>query len=109
MVPQSEKDASPEIKEPILEDRATLGHWAGHMVEKNTLLEYQARNNSSSLDDCPGVRASMRDNGDRVWLVLMKARIRNVIAQKEALTVGFLLGVILILVIQATWGRFGLL
>ena len=90
-----------------MEDRDTLGHWASRKMETNTLLEYQAQNNSSSLDDCPGMRAAMRDHGDRVWMVLVKARARRIFAQKDALFVGLMLGILMMVVLQTTWGQLG--
>ena len=81
----------------MLLDRDTLGHWARKKIESNQLLDYQTENNSSSLDGCPGMRAAMRDHGDNVWLTLTRARVRRIAAQKEALIVGFALGMVLLL------------
>ena len=83
--------------EPVLLDRDTLGHWARKKIESNQLLDYQAENNSGSLDGCPGMRAAMRDHGDNVWLTLTRARVRIIAAQKEALIVGIALGMVLLL------------
>ena len=86
-----------EELEPVLLDRDTLGHWARKKIESNQLLDYQAENNSGSLDGCPGMRAAMRDHGDIVWLTLARARVRRIVAQKEALIVGITLGLVLLL------------
>ena len=99
-------EANEEL-EPVLLDRDTLGHWAKKKIESNRLLDYQAENNSDSLDGCPGMRAAMRDHGDIVWLTLAKARVRRVAAQTEALTVGIALGMVLLLVSQMLLSRFG--
>ena len=99
-------EANEEL-EPVLLDRDTLGHWAKKKIESNQLLDYQAENNSDSLDGCPGMRAAMRDHGDIVWLTLAKARVRRVAAQTEALIVGIALGMVLLLVSQTLLSRFG--
>ena len=98
--PDSEDPASQGEKQRVLLDRDTLGHWAHKRIESNSLLEYQAEWNSSSLDGCPGMRAAMRDHGETVWLALAKARMRRMLAQKEALMLGIMLGVVLLLGLQ---------
>lgn len=97
--PTSEEGDTVETK-PVLLDRDTMGHWSHRKVETNTLLDYQAENNSSSLDGCPGMRSAMRDHGERVWLALMKARIRKIGTQREAVLVGIFLGMALLLSAQ---------
>lgn len=42
----------------------------------------------------------MRDHGDRVWLTLAKARMRRIGTQREAILVGIILGVALLLSAQ---------
>jgi len=79
-----------------------MDHWASRKIETNTLLDYQAQNNFSSLDGCLGMRAAMRDHGDRIWLAVAKAEVRRMYAQKEALLVGFLVGMTLVLILQTT-------
>ena len=96
-----------EEVEPVLLDRDTLGHWARKKIESNQLLDYQAEMNTDSLDGCPGMRAAMRDHGDMVWLTLAKARIRRILAQTEALTVGIALGMVLLLVSEMLIRQFG--
>ena len=85
-----------------------MGHWASHQIEKNTLLEYQAQNNSSSLDGCPGMRSAMREHGDRIWLALMRAEVRRIFAQKEALVVGAVVGMVLMLLLQISGRLLGI-
>ena len=98
--PSSEDLDSQAEAKPIFLDRDTLGHWARKKIESNELLKYQAEWNSSSLDGCPGLRAAMRDHGESVWLVLVKARMRRVMAQKETLLVGVVLGMVLLMGVQ---------
>ncbi len=81
---------------PVLKDRETLGHWASKKVSKNDLRAYQAEWNASSLDALPGLRVAMRDAGQRRWVVETKARLRRVVAQREAVAVGILIGMMLL-------------
>lgn len=46
------------------------------------------------------MRSAMRDHRDRVWLTLMKARMRRIGAQSEAVLVGVVLGIALLLSMQ---------
>ena len=94
--------------EPALLDRDTLGHWARKKIESNRLLDYQAENNSDSLDGCPGMRSAMRYHGDIVWLTLAKAKVRRVVAQTEALSVGVALGLVLLIVSELLLRQFGI-
>lgn len=96
-----------EETKALLLDRDTMGHWAHRKIESNTLLDYQAENNSSSLDGCPGMRSAMRDHGDRVWLALLKARMRRVRTQWDAVLVGIILGVVLLVSAQVMLRRLG--
>ena len=91
--------------EPVLKDREMMGHWASRKIETNTLLEYQAQNNSSSLDGCPGMRSAMREHGERVWLKLGIAAMRRVFAQQWALTIGFLFGLLQAIIMSAYLGQ----
>ncbi|KAL6719532.1 hypothetical protein ACLMJK_003773 [Lecanora helva] len=100
-----DNESSVVEKKAILEDRDTMGHWASKKIETNTLLEYQAQNNSSSLDGCPGMRSAMREHGERVWLALVKAWMRRISAQREALCVGVCLGMVTLLACQMIWSR----
>src|SRR5690349_18464653 len=60
---------------PYLEDRDTLGHWAGKQVSSGTLHDYQSRNNARSLDGLPGLRAARKQAGERLWCEDIKARV----------------------------------
>jgi len=48
-----------------LDDRKTLGHWAGNQVEKGTLQAYHQKMNARSLDGCAGLKAARKARGDR--------------------------------------------
>lgn len=81
-----------EATKPVLLDRDTMGHWSHRKVETNTLLDWQKEYNSSSLDGCAGMRSAMRDQGSMVWFALLKARMRRIGMQREAVMVGVVLG-----------------
>jgi hypothetical protein len=67
----------PSKQEPYFHDRDTLGHWAGKQISAGTIHEYQAKNNNSSLDGLPGLRAARRDKGERLWYRDMKIKLRR--------------------------------
>ena len=102
----SEDQVSEETK-PLLLDRDTMGHWAHKKVETNTLLDYQAEKNSSSMDGFPAMRSAMRDRGDSVWFALLNARMRRIGTQWDAILVGIILGVALLLSVQLMFRRLG--
>ncbi len=99
--PTPEEAGCGEVK-PVLLDRDTMGHWSHHKVETNTLLDYQAEMNSRSLDGYPGMRSAMRDRGEKVWFMVLKARMRRLGTEREAILVGIFIGVALLLVLQMT-------
>lgn len=105
--PSSEDPEANKGLEPVLLDRDTLGHWSRKKIEHNQLLDYQAENNSGSLDGCPGMRAAMRDHGDIVWLTLARAKIRRIAAQKETLIVGIALGMVFLLISEMLLRQIG--
>lgn len=104
--PTSSEDAksSKEETKPVLKDRDTMGHWSHQKVETNKMLEWQAHYNSSSLDGQPGLRSAIRGNGDQVWAKLVKARLRTISAQREAVVMGLIMGGALVLLLQMVWG-----
>ena len=86
--------------ETAFEDRETMGHWASNKVEKNELLPYQQKWNSHSLDGLNGLRSARRSSGESLWLGDIRARVERVLAQRESLTVGIVVGVLLVLLAQ---------
>lgn len=78
-----------------------MGHWASKQIEKDTLREYQKKNNAYSLDGLPGLRAAVRDAGRSVWWAKMIAWMGRIAAQREALGIGMLVGCLGLLVAQA--------
>lgn len=89
-------------KEPeaAFEDRETIGHWGVTKVEKNELLPYQEKNNARSLDGLVGLRTARRGNGERLWAGDVRAHAQRVLAARESLLAGVVLGVVLVLLAQ---------
>ena len=69
--------SDPSKQEAYFQDRGTLGHWAGKQIAAGTLQEYQARNNNSSLDGLPGLRAARKDQGERMWYRDTQVKLRK--------------------------------
>lgn len=69
------KDESKQV--PYLEDRQTLGHWAGKQIENATMHEYRANWNRRSLDGLPGLRVARKDFGETLWLGDVGAQVRK--------------------------------
>jgi hypothetical protein len=80
-----------------LEDRKTLGHWAGQQIEKGVMHEYRQKMNSRSLDGCAGLKVARRQRGE--WMLVQDCLIwlRRVLRQWEAMIVGAVLGILLIM------------
>ncbi|KAL8661294.1 MAG: hypothetical protein Q9202_005719 [Teloschistes flavicans] len=91
--------------EAKLHDRETLGHWASKKVETDTLREYQKNNNAYSLDGLPGLMIAVKDSGESIWWVELKTWARRIFGgQREALGVGMVMGVIVVMVSQTVMG-----
>ncbi|KAM0244776.1 hypothetical protein ACHAQJ_010718 [Trichoderma viride] len=79
----------------VFEQRPTLDNWAATQAQNNKLLGYQTTNNCNSLDGLPGLRAARREAGQMLWVGNLKARIRRIASEGDAVAVGFLLAVVL--------------
>jgi hypothetical protein len=79
--------------EEAFEDRKTLGHFAEVKVQKNEMGLYQLQNNLRSLDGLPGLRSARKDSGQVMVVEDVKAFLRRVWGQSEAVGFGFALGV----------------
>lgn len=86
--------------ETAFEDRETMEHWASNQIEKHELLPYRQRCNSHSLDGLNGLRSARRGGGERLWLGDIKMRVKRTLAQREALIVGMVAGILLGLLAQ---------
>ncbi|ELR10104.1 hypothetical protein VC83_07565 [Pseudogymnoascus destructans] len=73
------------------EDRDTIGHWAKKKMDKNALFEYQQNNNHDSLDGLAGLKSARRDRGELMLVADVRAWMRKVWGQKDAMLVGFML------------------
>ncbi|KAL7950949.1 hypothetical protein V8C42DRAFT_134553 [Trichoderma barbatum] len=83
----------------VFEQRPNLDNYAANQVQTNKTLSYQVTKNCSSLDGLPGLRAARREAGQRLWVGDLKARIRRIASEGEAVAVGFLLAVVLYFVL----------
>jgi hypothetical protein len=97
MRPDSKDSAK---QEPYFHDRETLGHWAGKQISAGTLQEYQAKNNNSSLDGLPGLRAARKDKGERMWYRDVQVKIRRMNGPWQMVVVALLSALITILSMQ---------
>lgn len=99
-VPRLSKTTTPpgSPEPPGFVDRETLGRWAGTKVERGEMQQYQKAWNARSLDGVPGLRSARRDLGERLWLTDRTAWLRRILAQREALVFGVVVGVLLTLV-----------
>ncbi|KAL9578412.1 MAG: hypothetical protein Q9212_005731 [Teloschistes hypoglaucus] len=100
--PASNESTGLEAK---LQDRETMGHWASKQIEKNTLREYQKKNNAYSLDGLPGLKVAVTDSGESIWWVEIKTWARRIFGgEREALGVGMIIGVIVVMLSQMVIG-----
>lgn len=79
----------------VFEQRPTLDHWASKQTEGNKMLGYQVTNNASSLEGLPGLKAARREAGQVLWVGDLKARLRRIASEGEAVAAGFLLAMLL--------------
>lgn len=86
--------------EAAFQDRETIGHWASNKVEKNELFSYQEQNNTRSLDGLVGLRTARRGIGERLWLGDVRARVQRVMAPRESVFLGMILGTMLVFMAQ---------
>ncbi|EOO03584.1 putative pyridoxamine phosphate oxidase family protein [Phaeoacremonium minimum UCRPA7] len=84
----------------VFEDRPTLVDNARKRQKAGKVLEYQVQANLDSLDGLPGLRVARREAGQWLWAADAKAHVRRVLAEREAIVFGFLLGVLFYLVLS---------
>lgn len=97
LIKAGELDIEKGREEEAFIDRETLGHWAGKQVERNEMGGYQVRNNKRSLDGLPGLKSARRDGGEMMRVEDVKADCVRIWAQKDALFIGTLIGVLIAL------------
>ncbi|EMC91741.1 hypothetical protein BAUCODRAFT_79423 [Baudoinia panamericana UAMH 10762] len=83
-----------------LEDRKTLGHWAGKHVEAGTLQDYHQKMNARSHDGCGGLKAARRARGEHMLLEDCMIWMRRTTQQREAMLVGALLAILTMLALR---------
>jgi hypothetical protein len=77
------------------QDRETLPKWAGVMVEKGAMADFQKMNNFRSLDGCPGVRFARKSRGQVLWVEMVLHWMRRIlIGQWDAVCVGVLIAIV---------------
>lgn len=91
-----------------LQDRETLGHWAGQQVEKGTLHAYHQKMNARSLDGCAGLRAARRANREVMLLEDGMIWLRRTLRQRDAVVLGVVLGLLTVVLLRLTTELFGL-
>ncbi|RSL63870.1 hypothetical protein CEP54_004980 [Fusarium duplospermum] len=94
----------------VFEERPTMDAWLKKRVDSNTLQEYHNETNVLSMDGLPGLKAARRGVGERLWWTDAKAHAKRVLAQGEAIAVGFIVAVLLYVVMNgvsvASQGQF---
>lgn len=79
----------------VFEARTTMDIWLKKRVDANTMQDYQNEANVYSMDGLPGLKAARRGAGQKIWATDAKAMATRILAQYEALAVGFGLAVLL--------------
>ncbi|KAF2739899.1 hypothetical protein EJ04DRAFT_390081, partial [Polyplosphaeria fusca] len=93
LIGQQDGEHSEHTEEKDLEtqqfvNRDTLDNWATKMMEKDALLGFQKNLNFQSLDGLPGMRSARRARGQWMAFENLKARMRRVGHQWDAVLVG---------------------
>lgn len=91
-----------------LEDRQTLGHWAGNQIEKGVMDEYRVKMNTRSKDGCAGLKVARRQKGENLLLHDCLIWLRRTMRQREALLLGGVLAVLLMVCLRAGIEALGL-
>jgi len=84
-----------------LEDRKTLGHWAGQQVEKGTLHAYHQKMNARSLDGCAGLKAARKANHENMLLEDCWIRLKRHRQQWESMLLGAIIALSLMVLMRA--------
>lgn len=79
----------------VFEARTTMDAWLKKRVDANTMQDYHNETNVYSMDGLPGLKAARRGVGQKIWATDAKAMATRILAQYEALAVGFGLAVLL--------------
>lgn len=80
-----------------LKDRDTLGHFAQKTIGKGEMDVYRQTKNVRSLDGCPGLRVARRQKGEYMLLEDGLAWLKRVASQWDAILVGAVLAVVMML------------
>ena len=91
-----------------LEDRKTLGHWAGQQIEKGVMHEYRQKMNSRSLDGCAGLKVARQQRGE--WMLIEDCMIwfKRTTKQWQAMLLGFVIALVTVILIRMATDSLGL-
>ena len=91
-----------------LEDRKTLGHWAGQQIEKDVMHEYRQKMNTRSLDGCAGLKVARRQRGEPILIQDCLVWLRKILEQREAMVLGAVIAVLMMVMLILVCGIFQL-
>lgn len=91
-----------------LEDRQTLGHWAGNQIEKGVIDEYRIKMNTRSKDGCAGLKVARRQKGENLLLHDCMIWLRRTIKQREAILLGAVIAMCVMILLRAATQALGL-
>jgi len=92
----SEADAENLSKSDLL-DRDTLTKFLVNQSKQGKLEAYHALKNAYSLDGLPAMKVARRTKGESLWVAHVKASIVRVLAQREGLVLGIVIGIMIML------------
>lgn len=83
-----------------LEDRGTLGHWAGQQIEKGVMHDYRRKMNSRSLDGCAGLKVARRQNGEWMLIEDIGIWLRRAMKQWDSLILGVVMALVIMVMVR---------
>lgn len=92
----SEADADKLSKSDLL-DRDTLTKFLVNQSKQGKLAAYHAQKNAYSLDGLPAMKVARRTKGESLWAADVRALFSRVLAQREGLVLGIILGIMIML------------
>jgi len=88
------------VFEGTMKIRPTMDHWARTQIERGKIEEYRSLKNSRSLDGLVGMKAARADLGHWLFVGEFLAWMRRMAKLYDAVLVGVLLGVALMVAVQ---------
>lgn len=96
----SEADADNLSKSDLL-DRDTLTKFLVNQSKQGKLEAYHALKNAYSLDGLPAMKVARRTRGESLWAANVKALFARVLAQREGLVLGIVIGIMIMLSLRS--------